>query len=278
MLARMWRRHRRMAIAVGMVPLVLVLAVVGAGWNTSFDSPERSSSAPGPTAPLSAPENTLWPFMVLAVIALVALLVLIVRDRAWTGFLVVGLLALALVGLGFLGGQLDRGDEPTETESSFEPGDALDPESARNPRLVVIWALLGASVIAAMLVVVRRKDDPVEENNLSEAVAEIAATLDTASQSPRQNIITMYASLETRLAGSLHARGLSETTAEFSARVLHQLGAGADACSELAEIYQIVGYGERDALPRDQLRAGELLRSISADLAPSESQPAATDA
>lgn len=267
-----------MTIAVGLVPLVLVLAVVGAGWNTSFETPDRSPSD-GSAPPVGiTPQLDLLPFVVLAVLMIAALLVLIVRHRGWTGFVIVGLLALGLVGLGLLGGRLDRGDEAPATEPSIDSSEVLDPDSARNPRLVVIWALIGASVVAAMLAAARRRDDPIDESDMSEVVAEIAANLDTASQSPRHNIITMYGSLETRLAGGLNARGVSETTAEFSARVLLQLGASAEACAELADIYQIVGYGERDAMSGDQHRAGELLRSISADLALSESQRAGTDA
>jgi len=272
-----WERRSRLIIAVGMVPLVLVLAVVGAGWNTNFEPQDRSTPAAAAVAADITPQLDLRPFMVLAVLAIVALVVLIMRDRGWTGLLVVGLLLLGLVGLGMLGGQLERGGGPLDAETSIDAGGRLGPDLARNPRLIVIWALIGASVVGAMLTAARRNDEPMDEGDLSGAVAEIAATLDTASRSPRHNIITMYASLEDRLAGGANARAVSETTAEFSARVLHQLGAGAEACAELAELYQIVGYGERDASQSDHLRAGELLRSISADLASSRSQTAGAD-
>jgi len=276
-LRRAWERRSRMIIAVGMVPLVLVLAVVGAGWNTNFEAPDRSSSVAAPVVVEVTPPLDLRPFMVLAVLAILALLVLIMRERGWTGFLIVALLALGLVGLGILGGQLDRGAKAPLDEASIDSGGRVDPDLARNPRLVLIWALIGASVVGAMLAAARRNDEPIDESDLSESVAEIAATLDMALQSPRHNIVTMYASLENRLAGGVNARAVSETTAEFSARVLHQLGASAEACAELAEVYQVVAFGERDAVSSDQLRAGELLRSISADLALSKSQRAGTD-
>jgi len=276
--SRGWKRHHRLAIALGVVPLVLVLAVVGAGWDMTFEPSDRSSPGAQSGTVLETPDFVVWPFVVLGVMALVALLALIIRDRGWTGFLVIALLVMGLVGLGILGGRAERGDAAPEPETSVQAGDVSDVPAARSPRLIVILALVGASVVAAMCIVTRGPEEMPDAEELSDVVAEIALELDSASRSPRQNIITMYSDLETRLAGGLNARRRSETTAEFSARVLLQLGANAEACSELALLYQLIGFGEREARDQDQVRAGQLLMSISADLAVSGAGVGVTDA
>ena len=142
-------------------------------------------------------------------------------------------------------------------------------EEAEEPPWGLIIGLGAVGAVAFALVVTRsrrRGRGDVDVDDLAHEVQELADRLLDLAGSPRQNIIATYDHLEHLLASGGRSRDDAETTAEFSARVLTELGVSSGSCVQLAALYQAVAYGEREASEGDQVEASELLSAVSDDL------------
>ena len=264
------RRNARLLVAICVIPLLLVLAVVGSGWDTEFESEPSEASEDVQEDVSIEGDPTFAPFAIVGVIVAIGLLYLLLRHRVTKALaiLLVALVAVALLGLWRFTLEEEAGDPPPEEEvldTTLIPG----AEEAEEPPWGLIIGLGAVGAVAFALVVTRsrrRGRGDVDVDDLAHEVQELADRLLDLAGSPRQNIIATYDHLEHLLASGGRSRDDAETTAEFSARVLTELGVSSGSCMQLAALYQAVAYGEREASEGDQVEASELLSAVSDDL------------
>ncbi len=139
--------------------------------------------------------------------------------------------------------------------------------------VLVVVTVLGAFAYYVVRLWRYRQERPREEAfetlpDVADSVVEDAESqfAALAEGQPRNAIVACWLRLEEAVASSGLPRRPSETSAEFTARVLDDRSLDADAIHELAELYRVARFSTHALGEPDRHRAVEALRRLHADL------------
>lgn len=265
------RRVAVVALPVGAVVALLGLAVIGSSWESSFQPVEDRVVGPESSLrPRVEPGFGVDDLVLVGALAAAAAVLVAVRNRrvavpllvltAISGAAIVvafGLLPDRVVGEGGLGA---GGGGPGRER-------VIDEAGAPSVVLTVVVVLVA---VAAWVLTRQRVAGPEggpEADGLAEAIDSLAEDLAAErGAGVREEIVLAYGRLEQLLAGRGRPRARAETTAEYSTRVLRDLGAVSGRAEALAEIYQGAAFGLDDVGLADQRRAASLLRDVAEEI------------
>ena len=243
------------ALGVGLLSLFVLVAIA-----SRTDTPLRSRSSERGEVPAFLSDYTATFFLVFVLPVGMLLLVYAYAVRMKVrptkgrshgrGFrrtiLLVGAVSLAAVLVAQWLAER-RGDDDRNQAASVlrdddrSRGSALRPATFRWELAVVLYALLGAAVLAAVAAGRRRGSPASPEDELAERLTDVLdETLDDlrAEADPRRAVISAYARMERALAAYGLPRRSFEAPLEYLSRILLELRVRAAAAFDLTELFE----------------------------------------